>query len=191
VIVEDYVLIQENIRLVLESDCDVVATAEDGETALAAVTEFQPDVITLDVVRGATRFSSTNRVQVWLTELSGVSSENGRNEKDHAISRESRRRRQRQLRRGAGLRSRNPLSSPSKACRSERVHRRLARVLGGRMGQRKSVFRCHGAAQASKINPRFALVRRPPRKSYRTATSEMSAHFTQSAPICPNLDDET
>jgi DNA-binding NarL/FixJ family response regulator len=64
VIVEDYVLIQENIRLVLESDCDVVATAEDGETALAAVTEFQPDVITLDVsLPGSSGFTLARKFQ--------------------------------------------------------------------------------------------------------------------------------
>lgn len=48
-IVEDYVLIQETIRLVLQRDCDVVATAEDAESALAAATELRPDFVTLDV----------------------------------------------------------------------------------------------------------------------------------------------
>jgi two-component system response regulator DesR len=49
IIVEDFVLIQESIRLVLERECDVVAAAEDGETALAAVAELKPDIVTLDV----------------------------------------------------------------------------------------------------------------------------------------------
>jgi two-component system response regulator DesR len=48
-IVEDFVLIQESIRVVLEGECDVLATAEDGETALAAVAELRPDIVTLDV----------------------------------------------------------------------------------------------------------------------------------------------
>lgn len=48
-IVEDYVLIQESIRLVLERDCDVVATAEDAESALAMATELRPDLVTIDV----------------------------------------------------------------------------------------------------------------------------------------------
>jgi DNA-binding NarL/FixJ family response regulator len=48
-IVEDFVLIQESIRAVLQRDCDVVATVEDGKSAMAAVDEFHPDIVTLDV----------------------------------------------------------------------------------------------------------------------------------------------
>jgi DNA-binding NarL/FixJ family response regulator len=49
-IVEDFVLIQESIRLLLQQqDCDVVATAEDGKSALAAVAALTPDIVTLDV----------------------------------------------------------------------------------------------------------------------------------------------
>jgi len=35
--------------MVLQRDCDVVATAEDGKAALAAVAALQPDIVTLDV----------------------------------------------------------------------------------------------------------------------------------------------
>lgn len=48
-IVEDFVLIQENIRLVLARECDVVGTAEDGEAALAAAAGLAPDIITIDL----------------------------------------------------------------------------------------------------------------------------------------------
>jgi DNA-binding NarL/FixJ family response regulator len=48
-IVEDFVLIQESIRMVLQRDCDVVAAAEDGKSAIAAVAALHPDIVTLDV----------------------------------------------------------------------------------------------------------------------------------------------
>ncbi|HEX3879076.1 MAG TPA: response regulator transcription factor [Bryobacteraceae bacterium] len=67
VVVEDYILIQENIRLVLERDCDVVATAEDSEAALAAVAEFNPDVVTVDVsLPGSSGFVLAKRLgEMW------------------------------------------------------------------------------------------------------------------------------
>lgn len=49
IIVEDFVLLQETIRLVLERECDVVATAEDGEEALALTGALAPDIVTIDV----------------------------------------------------------------------------------------------------------------------------------------------
>jgi DNA-binding NarL/FixJ family response regulator len=49
VIAEDFILIQESIRIVLEEDCDVVATAENGEDALDAIAAHEPDIVTLDV----------------------------------------------------------------------------------------------------------------------------------------------
>lgn len=42
-------LIQENIRTVIQSHCDIVATVEDGETALEAVAMHAPDILLLDV----------------------------------------------------------------------------------------------------------------------------------------------
>jgi DNA-binding NarL/FixJ family response regulator len=48
-IVEDFVLIQESIRAVLQRDCDVVAGVEDGKSALAAAAAHHPDIVTLDV----------------------------------------------------------------------------------------------------------------------------------------------
>lgn len=48
IIAEDFVLIQETIRLAVQECCDVVATVEDGETALQAVTTHSPDILLLD-----------------------------------------------------------------------------------------------------------------------------------------------
>jgi DNA-binding NarL/FixJ family response regulator len=49
VIAEDFVLIQESMRLALERDCDVMATVEDGEAALDAVAMHHADILLLDV----------------------------------------------------------------------------------------------------------------------------------------------
>ena len=49
VIAEDFVLIQENIRRPLPSDCEVIAAVEDGAAALDAVAALQPDILLLDV----------------------------------------------------------------------------------------------------------------------------------------------
>ena len=49
VIAEDFVLIQENIRKAIESDCDIVAAVEDGEAALEAVATKGVDILLLDV----------------------------------------------------------------------------------------------------------------------------------------------
>ncbi len=50
VIAEDSVLLREGLsRLLGESGFDVVAAVEDGESALRAVEEYQPDVAVLDV----------------------------------------------------------------------------------------------------------------------------------------------
>jgi two-component system nitrate/nitrite response regulator NarL len=49
VIAEDYVVIQEHIKSVLTPECDVVAAVEDGESALAAIRDHQPDVLLTDV----------------------------------------------------------------------------------------------------------------------------------------------
>jgi len=48
-IVEDFALIQEGIRSVLQRDCDVVGTVEDGKSAMEAVSALDPDIVTLDV----------------------------------------------------------------------------------------------------------------------------------------------
>jgi DNA-binding NarL/FixJ family response regulator len=49
IIAEDFVLIQENIRKAVQRDCAVIATVEDGASALAAVRTHSPDVLLLDV----------------------------------------------------------------------------------------------------------------------------------------------
>src|SRR5947209_11495331 len=48
VIAEDYVLIQETMRAILEPECEVVAALEDGRAALDAVAELRPDVLLVD-----------------------------------------------------------------------------------------------------------------------------------------------
>ena len=48
-IAEDYVLIQQNIRKAIESDCEIVGTVEDGKSALAIATAQHPDIVLLDV----------------------------------------------------------------------------------------------------------------------------------------------
>lgn len=63
VIAEDFVLIQENIRLLLKSECDVVAAVEDGESALSAVMNHEPDVLLVDVsLPGMSGFAVTQRL---------------------------------------------------------------------------------------------------------------------------------
>ena len=49
VIAEDFMLIQENIRKVVQPHCTVLATVEDGESALRAVEAHAPDILLLDV----------------------------------------------------------------------------------------------------------------------------------------------
>jgi DNA-binding NarL/FixJ family response regulator len=49
VIAEDFVLIQRNIRRVIEADCEIVGEVEDGEAALRAVADDAPDILLLDV----------------------------------------------------------------------------------------------------------------------------------------------
>ncbi|MEI9974801.1 MAG: response regulator [Ignavibacteriota bacterium] len=49
IIAEDFVLIQECIRQLLLTDCDVVAAVEDGEAALEAVSTFSPDILVADI----------------------------------------------------------------------------------------------------------------------------------------------
>src|SRR4051812_5690587 len=49
VIAEDFVLLQEEIRRVLEPDFDVVAAVEDGRVALETVAAQPPDVLLVDV----------------------------------------------------------------------------------------------------------------------------------------------
>jgi DNA-binding NarL/FixJ family response regulator len=49
IIAEDFVLIQENIRKTLQQHCQILATVEDGASALATVEQHSPDVLLLDV----------------------------------------------------------------------------------------------------------------------------------------------
>ena len=48
-IVEDFPLIQESIRQVLQPDCEVLGAAENSEIALAEVSKLRPDIVVLDV----------------------------------------------------------------------------------------------------------------------------------------------
>jgi two-component system response regulator DegU len=48
VIAEDFILIQEMIREILEPECDVVAGVEDGPAALHAVAAHHPDILLVD-----------------------------------------------------------------------------------------------------------------------------------------------
>ena len=48
-IAEDAVLIQENIRRVVQRECDVVAAVEDGEAVIQAIETHAPDILLLDV----------------------------------------------------------------------------------------------------------------------------------------------
>lgn len=71
VIAEDYVLIQEMIRDLLETEFDVVAAVEDGSAALNAVEEHRPDILLVDaslpVLSG---FALTERVALAYPETS-------------------------------------------------------------------------------------------------------------------------
>lgn len=49
VIAEDFVIIQEGMRLLLEKDCDIVAAVEDSDAALAAVAAHKPDILLIDI----------------------------------------------------------------------------------------------------------------------------------------------
>ncbi|WP_420114643.1 response regulator transcription factor [Pseudactinotalea sp.] len=50
VLAEDSLLLREGlVRLLTEAGCEVVAAVDDGESAVAAVLEHQPDVAVLDV----------------------------------------------------------------------------------------------------------------------------------------------
>jgi len=79
VIAEDFVQIQESMRLALEKDCDIVALVEDGEAALDAVSTHAPDILLLDVslpklrgfavVEKLTRTGSATRV-IFVTSYS-------------------------------------------------------------------------------------------------------------------------
>jgi DNA-binding NarL/FixJ family response regulator len=48
VIAEDFILIQESIRLAVRDCCESVAPVETGETALEAVLSHSPDILLLD-----------------------------------------------------------------------------------------------------------------------------------------------
>jgi DNA-binding NarL/FixJ family response regulator len=63
IIVEDFALLQETIRLLLKRECDVVATADDGETAIAMTAELAPDFVTVDVsLPGMSGFAVAEKV---------------------------------------------------------------------------------------------------------------------------------
>lgn len=64
VIAEDFVLIQESMRLLLGSECDVVAAVEDAEAALAAVAAYSPDLLLLDIsLGGASGFAVAEKLK--------------------------------------------------------------------------------------------------------------------------------
>jgi two-component system response regulator DesR len=49
IIAEDFVLIQESMKILLQRECDVVAVAEDGNAALEAVATHKPDLLLMDI----------------------------------------------------------------------------------------------------------------------------------------------
>lgn len=49
IIAEDFILVQEAIRLLLEPQCDVVAVADDGEAAIELAAKYKPDILLVDV----------------------------------------------------------------------------------------------------------------------------------------------
>ena len=49
VLADDHTLVLEGLRKILEDECDVVGTAEDGRTLLNVVQEHNPDVVVLDI----------------------------------------------------------------------------------------------------------------------------------------------
>lgn len=49
IIAEDSVLIQEAMRLLLQKDFDIAATADDGEAAVQQVLAVHPDILLLDL----------------------------------------------------------------------------------------------------------------------------------------------
>ena len=48
-IAEDHQLVVDGIRKVIESECEVVATASNGRDAIAIATEYAPDVMLVDI----------------------------------------------------------------------------------------------------------------------------------------------
>ncbi len=48
-IAEDHTLVREGLRVLLESDVDVVETVEDGRALVASAERLRPDVILLDI----------------------------------------------------------------------------------------------------------------------------------------------
>jgi DNA-binding NarL/FixJ family response regulator len=61
-ICEDSVLIQEALRTVLEHECDVVGTVEDGLSAIEIIAAEKPDILLVDVsIPGANGFLITER----------------------------------------------------------------------------------------------------------------------------------
>lgn len=63
IIVEDFVLLQETIRLLLERECEVAATADDGESAIVLTAELTPDIVTIDVsLPGISGFAVAEKV---------------------------------------------------------------------------------------------------------------------------------
>lgn len=63
VIAEDFVLIQETIRNVIEPYCDVVAAVEDGEAAWYAVDTLAAELLLLDIsLRGMNGFAVAEKL---------------------------------------------------------------------------------------------------------------------------------
>jgi DNA-binding NarL/FixJ family response regulator len=49
VLADDHTLVLEGLCKILEDECDVVGTAEDGRKLLTMVQEYNPDVVVLDI----------------------------------------------------------------------------------------------------------------------------------------------
>ena len=62
-VAEDYVLIQETMRAILEPECEVVAAVEDGRAALDEVAALRPDILLVDAsLPGMSGFAVAERV---------------------------------------------------------------------------------------------------------------------------------
>ena len=49
VIADDHLMVMEGLRKILQSECEVVGTAEDGRSLLRVAAELKPDIVLLDI----------------------------------------------------------------------------------------------------------------------------------------------
>jgi len=49
VIADDHLLVMDGLRRILQSECEIVATVEDGRSLLRVAAELKPDIVLLDI----------------------------------------------------------------------------------------------------------------------------------------------